>query len=115
MQSSLWWTPDFQQKFQEGRGYSVVQCLPFLITTKNYWIQAIAPYGEVFTSLDESVAEGCIQDYRTTLNEGYQRYLSHYVGWAHSRGIKYSAQPGYNLPLNMVRSSSAVFGDIFTD
>ncbi|KKY13290.1 putative secreted protein [Diplodia seriata] len=102
MMTSLFWTPSFQQMFQEGRGYSVTQCLPFLITTQNYWIQAIAPYGEIFTSSNESLANSCNEDYRTTLNEGYQQYLSQYVEWAHSRGIEYSAQPAYNLPLNML-------------
>ncbi|EKG14347.1 hypothetical protein MPH_08469 [Macrophomina phaseolina MS6] len=102
MVSSLWWTPDLPSRFNSSRGYDITVCLPYLITPANYWNGAVVPYGEGFTSENAAFAEKCNEDYRTTLNEGYQDYLSAFVDWSHGVGVEYSAQPAYNLPLNML-------------
>ncbi|KAL1386723.1 hypothetical protein HDK64DRAFT_142888 [Phyllosticta capitalensis] len=102
MQTALWWTPGFRDKFEKSRGYDIASCLPYLIVTDNYWAQAIVPYGETFTATNSTLQDQCNYDYRTVLNEGYQEYLNHYVEWTHGLGIEYSAQPAYNLPLEML-------------
>ncbi|KAK7606281.1 hypothetical protein JOL62DRAFT_360383 [Phyllosticta paracitricarpa] len=102
MQTALLWTPGFREKFKESRGYDIAPCLPYLIVRDNYWGQAIVPYGEVFTATNSTLQEQCNQDYRQVLNEGYKEYLGHFVEWAHSLGIEYSAQPAYNFPLDML-------------
>lgn len=103
MVSSLWWTPDFFANFNRSRGYDITPCLPYLITPGNYWNGAVVPYGEAFAAENATFGDKCNQDYRTTLNEGYQEYLAAFETWAHGLGVEYSAQPAYNLPLNMVR------------
>lgn len=103
MVSSLWWTPELPSRFNESRGYDITLCLPYLITAANYWNGAVLPYGEGFVAENATFGDKCNEDYRTTLNEGYQEYLAAYVNWTHGLGVGYSAQPAYNLPLNMVR------------
>ncbi|KAL0264982.1 hypothetical protein SLS55_000938 [Diplodia seriata] len=100
--SSLWWTPELQSMFNESRGYDITLCLPYLITAANYWNGAVLPYGEGFVAENATFGAKCNEDYRTTLNEGYQEYLAAYVNWSHGLGVEYSAQPAYNLPLNML-------------
>ncbi|KAF2136702.1 uncharacterized protein K452DRAFT_127448 [Aplosporella prunicola CBS 121167] len=100
METSLWWTPGFQDKFEQNRGYSIRECLPLLMQPSNYWVQSMMPWTETFVSANSTFTENCNEDYRITLNEGYQEYLGHYQQWAHGLGIEYSAQPAYNLPLN---------------
>ncbi|KAB2569280.1 hypothetical protein DBV05_g12046 [Lasiodiplodia theobromae] len=102
MVSSLWWTPELPSRFNESRGYDITLCLPYLITAANYWNGAVLPYGEGFVAENATFGDKCNEDYRTTLNEGYQEYLAAYVNWAHGLGVGYSAQPAYNLPLNML-------------
>ncbi|GME45067.1 hypothetical protein GTA08_BOTSDO10482 [Neofusicoccum parvum] len=102
MVSSLWWTPDFVANFNRSRGYDITPCLPYLITPANYWNGAAVPYGEAFAAENATFGDKCNQDYRTTLNEGYQEYLAAFETWAHGLGVEYSAQPAYNLPLDML-------------
>ncbi|KAK7523258.1 hypothetical protein IWZ03DRAFT_391241 [Phyllosticta citriasiana] len=80
MRTALLWTLGFREKFKE----------------------TIVPYGEIFTATNSTLQEQCNQDYRQVLNEGYKEYLGHFVEWAHSLGIEYSAQPAYNFPLDML-------------
>ncbi|KKY16236.1 putative secreted protein [Diplodia seriata] len=74
--SSLWWTPELQSMFNESRGYDITLCLPYLITAANYWNGAVLPYGEGFVAENATFGAKCNEDYRTTLNEGYQEYLA---------------------------------------
>lgn len=102
MQTALWWTSGFAEKFRAHRGYDIAQCLPLLIVQENFWAGTVLPYGETFVGLDEAFSTGCVDDYRLTLQEGYEEYVKANVEWAHSKGVEYSNQPAYNLPLNMV-------------
>lgn len=108
--SALWWTPGFADKFKKGRGYDISTCLPFLVIKSNYWAGSSVPYGETFiaTQANKSFADKCVDDYRLTLQQGYSEYLESNVAWAHSRGLKYSSQPAYNLPLSMVSHISSI-------
>ncbi|KAL1649437.1 hypothetical protein SLS58_001492 [Diplodia intermedia] len=76
MVSSLWWTPELPSMFNESRGYDITLCLPYLITAANYWNGAVLPYGEGFVAENATFGDKCNEDYRTTLNEGYQDYLA---------------------------------------
>jgi hypothetical protein len=105
MQTALFWTPGLAQKFQSGRGYDILACLPYLIIKSNYWASSVVPYGETFrSSNNQTFADDCINDYQVSLREGYEKYLQANLDRAHSKDLKYSAQPSYNLPLDMVRS-----------
>lgn len=110
--SALWWTPGFADRFREGRGYDMTNCIPFLVVQTNYWAASSLPYGETFvaSAVDKTFADKCIDDYRLTLTQRYGEYLESNVAWAHSRGVNYSCQPAYNLPLGM--ASNTIFGRI---
>jgi len=102
--AALYWTPGLLERFEEARGYSLVKYLPLLFTMTNSWGGSVPPYTETF-AYGEYTADGTSihnVDYRTTLNEGYQEYITHFVNWAHSKGLQYSNQPAYNLPMQMV-------------
>jgi hypothetical protein len=105
MLAALWWTPGFLDRFEKARGYSLVKYLPVLFTSSLAWNGASAPYNMTYT-FDKDPDKGgrtYVQDYETTLNEGYQEYLQHLQTWASSLGLGHSCQPAYNLPLDMVR------------
>lgn len=105
MMAALWWTPEFLESFRKRRGYSVVRVLPVLFQAANLWNGYGPPYNTTYTfGQDSAELHGgrYAEDYRLTLNEGYQAYLAHYQAWAHDKyGLDHSCQPAYNLPLDM--------------
>jgi len=103
-QSALFWTPNFLQKFESARGYSAVKYLPLFFNVSNQWGQEIPAYNEtwVYGEYNHNGESVHLDDYRTTLNEGYQEYLKHFKDWANALGLNHSCQPAYNLPLDMV-------------
>ena len=103
MMSPLWWTPDFLSRFKEARGYSATVYLPVFFQARNLWNGYGEPYDTSYM-FDGQPADGgkYAEDYRLTLNEGYQDFLREYQKWAVARGMEHSAQPAYNMPLDMV-------------
>ncbi|KAI0533554.1 hypothetical protein GGR58DRAFT_109359 [Xylaria digitata] len=108
MNAALWWTTGFAELFRASRGYEINTCLPFLIKKDTYWAALTVPYGEAFVSPNRTLAEGCNDDYRIVLQEAYNKYLEASVEWSHAKGIEYSNQPAYNLPLNLLDSVSLI-------
>lgn len=103
MSSALWWSYRFLDRFKANRGYDPSKYLPFLFHQSNVFRTEYRPYNRSYTLGDEDPAQNkYIQDYRLTLNEGYQDYLTTLDRWAQSLGLTFSAQIGYNLPLDMV-------------
>ena len=116
MLATLWWTPGFLSTFENRLGYSLVKYLPFLYIADNQWGQFFPSYLETYFD-DRQPADAINQyvlDYRKVLNEGYQKYIQHMVDWAHLRGFKYSNQPAYNLPLDMVRLTNRTHDKVLT-
>ena len=108
--ASLYWTPDLLARFEQNRGYSIVKYLPLLFSITNSWNGFIEGYPEQF-EYGNYTADGTSVhnlDYRMTLNEGYQDFISHYTQWTHYKGFKFSNQPAYNLPLTMVSPVTAL-------
>lgn len=116
MLATLWWTPGFLSSFESRLGYSLVKYLPFLYIADNQWGQFFPTYLETY--VDDSQPTDAISkyvlDYRRILNEGYQAYIQHVADWAHLRGFKYSHQPAYNLPLDMVSLADQMQYDVLT-
>lgn len=104
IQASLYWSPDFPDRFKAKRGYDVIKYLPLLFHKSTSFTAAQAPYNTTFY-LDGTLDDGqskYLQDYRLTLNEGYQEYLQTFEDWAESLGLSHSCQVGYNIPLDIV-------------
>ncbi|KAM0322963.1 hypothetical protein ACHAQA_009062 [Verticillium albo-atrum] len=108
MHSALWWTHGFAERFNADRGYDIRQCLPFLIRRDTFWAAQTLPYGESFESHNGTYAERCNDDYRIVLQQGYEEYVNFSAQWAHDKGLEYSNQPAYNLPLNMLDSIALI-------
>lgn len=105
MMAPLWWTPGFLDRFEKARGYSAVEYLPVFFQAKNLWNGYGEPYSTSYM-FDGQPSDGgkYAEDYRLTLTEGYQDFLRQYQSWASSRGMNHSAQPAYNMPLDMASS-----------
>ena len=103
MMSPLWWTPNFLARFESARGYSAIKYLPVFFQAKNLWNSYGDPYDTSY-QFDGQPTDGgkYAEDYRLTLTEGYEDFLREYQSWAEARGMDHSAQPAYNMPLDMV-------------
>ncbi|KAF5546128.1 hypothetical protein FPHYL_10569 [Fusarium phyllophilum] len=104
IQASLYWSPGFPDRFKAKRGYNVIKYLPLLFHKSTSFTAAQAPYNTTFY-LDGTPDDGqskYLQDYRLTLNEGYQEYLQTFEDWAKSLGLSHSCQVGYNVPLDIL-------------
>ncbi|ENH75763.1 hypothetical protein FOC1_g10003928 [Fusarium oxysporum f. sp. cubense race 1] len=104
IQASLYWSPGFLDRFKSKRGYNVIKYLPILFHKSTSFQAEQAPYNTTFY-LDGTPDDGqskYLQDYRLTLNEGYQEYLQTFENWAASLGLSHSCQVGYNIPLDVL-------------
>lgn len=107
MYAPAFWTPDFLAEFKARRKYDLTKYLPVLFNGDNTWGQILPPYGNrTFTGAGTDGGQGVNDDYRTTLTELNQRYIQHMQDWSHQKGLEFSNQPAYNLPLDMVRPST---------
>jgi hypothetical protein len=101
--SAVPWTPGLSSRFEKLHGYNITKYLPFLFHPTNSWHGYLPPYNVIYTT-GEFSADGApfIQDYKAALSQGYVEYLEHYNTWASSRGVKFSTQPAYGMPVDMV-------------
>lgn len=108
--AALYWTPDFFSRFEQEMGYSLVKYLPLLYNPKNTWNGGILAYPELYQYGEYTTDNTSVHDldYRTVLTSGYQDYIDHFEQWSHDRGVEYSNQPAYNLPLEMLRNIPSV-------
>lgn len=110
--AALWWSHSFLETFEQNKGYSLVKYLPLLFTQHNQFRQEFYSYGEdyvygPFTSDNVSLHT---LDYLSVLTDGYVEFLSSLTEWSHGVGMQYSAQPAYNLPLDMVSEFTLMDG-----
>lgn len=110
MLASLYWTPNLIDRFKKLLGYDPVPYLPLFFHPSNSWNGMIPTYSELYSYGNSTPAGESIHavNYRTALNSGYQDYINHFVNWSHSRGVEYSDQPAYNLPLDMAADIPAL-------
>ncbi|KAL4960023.1 uncharacterized protein BDV14DRAFT_205135 [Aspergillus stella-maris] len=105
IKSNISWTPSLPTLFKEVTGYELRMYLPLIMFgNNNPGVQPSYP-GTIQCILDTpDSGTGILNDYRKTLAKGYQSYLDTLTTWAESLGLEYSAQPSYNLPLDMESS-----------
>ncbi|KAF9630987.1 hypothetical protein BFW01_g1859 [Lasiodiplodia theobromae] len=102
MDSCVWWTEGMDEMFLKRNNYNIAKCLPFLVIKGNGWAGQEVPYGEEFVASNSTFQSTCNGDFRATLNDGYRSYLAGRMSWAHSHGIKFSTQVGYNVPVDVL-------------
>lgn len=108
---ALWWTPGFRERFEGIHGYDCTRYLPLYFSRSNRFAQIDAPYRTEFVLGNYTIDGGSegsryVRDYQTTLTEAYADSLGWFADWAETKGMRHSAQPAYNLPMEMVRVPS---------
>src|SRR5690606_29700539 len=103
MSSALWWSSGFLERFEASRGYNPTKYLPVMFSQAHVTRAEYPPYNKTYL-LDtiDPFQNKYLQDYRLTLTDGYLEYLKTFEEWAQSLGLHFSAQVGYNLPIDMV-------------
>ncbi|KAH8743984.1 hypothetical protein F5883DRAFT_634313 [Diaporthe sp. PMI_573] len=112
IQASLFWTPDYIDRFTAGRGYNPVKYLPLLFHQSTAFHSNSAPYNTTFylDGYENSGQNMYLQDYRLTLNEGYVEYLQAYESWAQSLDVSHSCEVAYNMPVDLLADVPLVSG-----
>ena len=97
LMAPLYWTDSLMQDFSDRRGYSPIKYLPIFYTaySARTFLLDKADQGETY-----------ITDYYQTLTEKYIEYMTVFKEWAHSKGVQFSNQPAYNLPLDVTAASA---------
>ncbi|KAL3250972.1 hypothetical protein ABHI18_010909 [Aspergillus niger] len=103
IKSNISWSKSLPGVFEQKHGYSLIKYLPLIMfDNNNIAIQSSDP-GAVQCVLDTS-DEGVryVNDFRDALLEGYSQYLQRLTEWATTDlNLQMSAQPAYNLPMDM--------------
>lgn len=103
MTSNISWSQSLPDRFQKLKGYDIRLFLPLLaFAENNVGIQSSSP-GSFKCVLDtEDGGQGYHNDFHATLQDGYREYLQTLTNWTHATlGLEFSAQPSYNLPMDM--------------
>jgi hypothetical protein len=100
--AALYWTPGLLDRFRTKYGHELLPCVPVLFSSSNTWNGFVPVYNQTYHFGNTSQENICQLNYRSVLNDAYQEYLEHFTKWSHSIGTGFSAQPAYNLPLQMV-------------
>jgi hypothetical protein len=97
------WTPSLPARFEAKFGYPIHAYLPMMIYQQNNLLFQSNDPGEFQCLLDTpDQGVGYSNDYRGAIQDGYREYLQALKNWTNNHlGKDYSAQPGYNLPLDM--------------
>ncbi|KAK6837826.1 hypothetical protein RU639_001536 [Aspergillus parasiticus] len=103
IESNISWSKSLPGLFEQKHGYSLIQYLPLIMfSNNNIAIQSTEP-GAIQCVLD-TPDEGVryVNDFRDALVEGYSQYLQRLTEWAMTDlNLQMSAQPAYNLPMDM--------------
>ncbi|KAL1877886.1 hypothetical protein Daus18300_002239 [Diaporthe australafricana] len=105
IRSNISWTPTLPARFKEMFGYDLRSYLPLIMfRNNNLALQTDSP-GSTRSTLDTlDQGEGYVNDFRAALAAGYQEYLTTLSQWLQELGVQLSAQPSYNLPMDMEAS-----------
>ncbi|CAK4033904.1 Hypothetical predicted protein [Lecanosticta acicola] len=104
----LWWTPQLLKTFESNRGYSLRKYLPVVYSYNTEANGPLASPDRYYT--DESdLGQSHVNDYWQTLTELNKIYLATLRNWSHdSLQSQFSAQVGYNLPMDMLANIPTV-------
>ncbi|KAK5108481.1 hypothetical protein LTR62_008299 [Meristemomyces frigidus] len=101
IEANVYWTRNLSQAFYSDHGYSLAKYLPILFHRNGHYRYSNPSTWWVTDEAD--AGNGHIADYRATLGKGYVSYLTALNTWAETYlGMGFSAQMGYNLPVDML-------------
>ncbi|KAI6796311.1 hypothetical protein KC332_g16491 [Hortaea werneckii] len=101
--ANLYWTLDFLDYFHADHGYSLAKWLPLLFHRNGKYMNSNPDVWWVSDEPDQG--NGHIADYRATLANRYQSYLTGLNAWAEEYlKLPFSAQISYNLPMDMLEN-----------
>jgi len=102
------WTPEFQQRFREKRGYSLVPHLATIAHDPAPGPFAPSPRAFAFEGEDTAVAERVVRDVEQTLNDLYlEDHVDPLKHWVSSLGLSFRAQP-YGEPIDLAQAAGRV-------
>ncbi|MFE4835222.1 glycosyl hydrolase [Arthrobacter sp. NPDC056691] len=103
---SLFWTPDFVQRFRDFHGYDPTPYLPVLFAHGmcRYWVPSEEPVADF--DLETGVGSRIRTDYYRLLTELYiSDHLLVLQKWSDQYGLRHKAQVAYGQNLEPVRSN----------
>lgn len=95
----IFWTPLLPDSFLANRGYDLKKYMPILLHGNAGFQGSSSSIWYITDEFDGG--EQHVADYRTTLQESNTIYLSMIREWLNGLGLQWSAQVGYNLPVDM--------------
>lgn len=117
--SPSFWTPNLTTTFQQMHGYKIEPYVMLLAQNSGLQFMVEHPIGYVSDAPDQGV--GYVHDFQQTMTYLLGTYYQHFVDWSHEYlGSNYSAQVGYNMPVDMLaivpivdapEDESLAFGD----
>ncbi|KAM0542093.1 hypothetical protein ACHAPJ_012956 [Fusarium lateritium] len=105
----VYWTPGLVEAFRGDHGYSIEKYVP-LLSGRNGFMAQTSGIGSVFFILDdEDRGAGIVSDWRETMTRLSRTYYDWLVKWTHEYlDVQFSAQMGYNLPVDMLANVPTV-------
>jgi uncharacterized membrane protein len=95
------WTPNLQATFLAQHGYDIGKYVMLLAQSSGLQFMVEYPVGYITDAVDQG--QGYVSDWRTTMTYLLGTYYQHFVDWSHSYlNSSFSAQVGYNMPVDMV-------------
>jgi hypothetical protein len=102
----VYWTPDLAVIFENMHGYDITKYTMLLAFNNGEGF--ITFYPEEFYLDKVALNQQIVDDYRSLLSYLLTTYYDHLTNWTNEYlGLKFSAQVGYNIPVDMVKSSKA--------
>ncbi|KAL2861838.1 hypothetical protein BJX68DRAFT_273929 [Aspergillus pseudodeflectus] len=104
--ANISWSRDFPARYEKKFGHSIKPYLPLLTFRQNNLALQPAQPGKFQCLLeDEETRQRYLNNYHEILADGYLAYVDKLSSWVRNNLRKgYSAQPAYNLPMDMLRS-----------
>ncbi|KAF7898807.1 hypothetical protein EAE99_012363 [Botrytis elliptica] len=101
IKSRLYWTPILANTFREMHGYDMGKYAMLLANDNGLGFSTEYP-DRVYTGAPDR-GQGYLSDYRATMTALLSLYYEHLVNWSRRYlGLEFSAQTGYNLPVDML-------------
>jgi hypothetical protein len=100
------WTPKLQATFLSQHGYDIGKYVMLLAQSSGLQFMVEYPVGYITDAADQG--QGYVSDWRATMTYLLGTYYQHLVDWSHSYlKSNFSAQVGYNMPVDMVCLSAS--------